>query len=723
MAGGAEFVSSAIVSENYFSVLGVNAIRGRVFLPRDGHDLDAHPGVLISENYWRRRFGGDPNVIGHTLKLNGAGFAVIGVTPHDFMGTNQNVPDFWVPIRLYRFLHHESDLLHDREDHSCRLYGRLAPGVTLNAAQAEMNLLADQVRRLHMPRSDDSKPVTINLLPGSPFDIVNVSGEAFAFLLILCAVALVLLIACANVASLQLGRSAARQREIGVRLSLGASRFRLIRQLLTESTLLGLLAGAVALLISWWVMRVLVVEVSAALPIEWGSLAVHVEPDVHVFAYVFAVSLLAGFLFGLVPALESSRPSLSSALKEEGARFAFRVGNAKLRDMLVTIQVCVCLFLLIAAGLLIRGSIRSVAINPGYETKRVVGMDINFPSGFGYTRQKQDAEERQVRDRIRSLPGVSSVTAGRQPAGGGLRMATVVLDGVKPENNAQTRTLFYNFVAANYFETLSIPLALGRGFDQKTEVVLSESAAHQLWPGANPVGQSIVLDASGQYHGKDELIPQGISYRVIGIAKDIRGALPDGADSSMAYLPLPFDRWDDQPLLVRIEGDPKSVMDGIGRQVHSVDPNLVVYAETLDDLLTATPVFVFSRLAAIFASIIGSLGLALASVGVYGAVSYAVVRRTREVGIRMALGAKRSDVLSLILRESTRPVLIGLLAGLVAAAVASRVLRALLFGLSTLDGISFLGVSIFFLIIALLAAYMPARPATRVDPMVALRYE
>lgn len=308
-------------------------------------------------------------------------------------------------------------------------------------------------------------------------------------------------------------------------------------------------------------------------------------------------------------------------------------------------------------------------------------------------------------------------------------MAAVTLNGLRPENNAGVRTLFYNFVAANYFEILSIPLALGRSFDQQqisvpsTEVVLSESAAHQLRPDANPVGQSIVLDASGQYHGKDQLIPQRISYQVIGIAKDIRGALPGGADSSMAYLPLPFDHWDDQPLLVRIEGDPKSVMDGIGRQVHSVDPNLVVYAETLADLLTATPVFVFSRLAAIFASIIGILGLALASVGIYGTVSYAVVRRTREVGIRMALGAKRSNVLNLILRESTRAVLIGLLAGLFAAAVASHVLRALLFGLSTLDAISFLGVSALFLMIAILAAYLPAKRATRIDPMLALRYE
>ena len=302
LSGEAEFVRAEMVSKNYFSMLGVSAIRGRVFQSRDVRDLDAHPAVLMNENYWQRRFRADPKLLGKTLKLNGAAFTLIGITPHDFMGTNENVPDLWLPIRLSELVNHNSGFLHDREDICCRLYGRLAPGVTIGAAQAEMNVLADQVRSLHLPHSEGSKPVAIHLFPGSPFGVAQDSDQRIimrAFRLILFAVGLVLLIACANVASLQLARSAARQREIGVRLSLGASRFRLIRQLLTESALLGLLAGAFALVITYWVLRILVVQISAALPIEWGSLALHVEPDIHVFAYVFAISLLAGVLFGL----------------------------------------------------------------------------------------------------------------------------------------------------------------------------------------------------------------------------------------------------------------------------------------------------------------------------------------------------------------------------------------------------------------------------------------
>jgi len=726
VAGGAEFVRVEIVSENYFSVLGVNAIRGRVFRSRDVHDLQAHPAVLISENYWQRRFRADPNLLGKTLNLNSAAFTLIGITPHDFMGTNENVPDLWLPIRLNNLVNHGSGFFHDREEICCRLYGRLAQAVTIGAAQAEMNILADQTRSLHLPHSDGSKPVTISLFPGSPFGVAQDSDQRiimWGFRLILLAVGLVLLISCANVAGLQLARSAARQREIGVRLSLGASRLRLIRQLFTESSLLGVLAGAFALVITWWVLRMLVVQISAALPMEWGSLALHVEPDIHVFAYVFAISLLAGVLFGLAPALESSRPNLSSAIKEEGAKFGFRLGSTRLRDVLVGIQACVCLFLLVVAGLLIRGSMRLLASSPGYEIKHVVGLDVNFPESVGHSPEKEEAELRQLRDSVRRLPGVTSVTAGGPT--GGLRIANITLDDTKAVSEVPAPTLYYSFVAPNYFETLSIPITLGQGFARTlppAEVILSESAANRFWPGKNPIGRKMMLDVKGQYHGRNELIPHNAPYEVVGIAKDTRPVLP-WVDSSSAYLPLPLDRWSGQPFLVRTRIGPKELIGDIGRQLISVAPNLVVYAETLEDLLTATPSFVLSRLSAIFATIVGMLGLALASVGIYGSVSYAVVRRTREMGIRMALGAKRHEVLSLILRESTRPVLAGLMAGFLVAAGASHLLRGLLFGLSTLDPVSFLGVSALFLLIALFAAYIPAKRATRVDPMVALRYE
>ncbi|MCU1258760.1 MAG: permease [Bryobacterales bacterium] len=729
--GGAEFVMAIIVSENYFQVLGTNAIRGRVFLPQDAHDLDAYPAVMISENYWQRRFHGDASILGRTVKLNGAAFTIIGITPHDFMGTNINVPEFWIPMRLRPLISGGAGTLHDRENNCCALFARLAPGISLPEAQAEMSLLADHLRTLHAPHSEGRKPLTISITPGSHLRPVNLShdpGVVFAIFLIMGAVGLVLLIACANVASLQLARSAARQREMGVRLSLGASRLRIVRQLLTESALLGLLAGAVSMLMTWWTLRLLMVQIAASLPLEWGSLAVHVEPDLHVFAYVFGISLLAGILFGLAPALESSRPNLSSALKEEGGRFGLPLGNARLRDLMVGTQVAACLFLIIGASLLIRGSMRSLTVSPGYETKRVVGLDLNFPAGFGYTHAKTLAEARQFRDRIQSLPGVTSVAIGRPPNGGGLRTAAVGLNGSKPSTDKTARTLYYNYVTPGYLETLGIPLVLGRGFAAdgsaaEATAILSESAAEELWPGKDPIGRTVVLDGTNQFHQRAELFPKGLSYQVIAVAGNTRASVPGGDDSRKVYLPLRADHLDEYPLLVRAEGDPKQLINALSKQVQQVDANVVVYCETLEDLLTSTPTFVVSRLAAIFASIIGGLGLVLACVGIYGTVSYAVVRRTREVGIRMALGASKGDVLRLVLRESSGPVGVGLVVGILAAVAAGRVLRALLFGMSPLDPVSFAGVGALFLLIAMLAAYLPARRATHVDPMVALRYE
>ena len=731
MRGSSQPVSFAGVSENYFAVLGVKAVRGRVFLPQDSQDLDAHPAILISENFWQRRFAGDPSILGKSVKLNGVPFTIIGITPHDFVGTIINVPNIWLPMRLLPLASKNSTILHDREDAFCALYGRLLPGVSLQQAQAEMTLLAGRVRTLHAPRSEGSKTATISLTPGShigPVHLRNDPGLAFALLLILGAVGLVLLIACANVASLQLARSAARQKEIGIRLSIGAGRFRIVRQLLTESALLGLIAGGASLLMTWWVLRLLMVEIAASLPLEWGSLALHVEPDLHVFVYVFVLSLVASVLFGLAPALQASRPSLSSALKEDSRGLALHISNSRLRDLLMGAQAAACLFLLIGAGLLIRGSIRSMALTPGYETKRVMGLDLNFPPGLGYKHAKQLADVSQVLGRIRNVPGVSSVTVGLPPDGGGLRTAAVGLNGLKPSTDKTARTVFYSYIASNYFECLRIPLIAGHTFPgasaaPEPTVILSESAAAEFWPGENPLGKRVALDASNQFHTKEQLIPRGLSYEVIAVAKDTRAITPQGDDNRKAYLLLPADRIDEAPLLVRFSGDPKAMLVELGKQLHAVDPNLVVYTSTLEDLLTATPRFVITRLSAIFASIIGGLGLMLACVGIYGTVSYAVARRTREVGIRMALGARKGDVLRLMVVESGRPVALGLIVGVAAAAGASRLIRSLLFGLDSLDPVSFLGVGSLFLLIALLAAYLPARRAAHVDPMLALRCE
>jgi predicted permease len=723
-ASAAEFAVTFFVSENYFSVLGVAPLRGRSFDEITDSELSASPSVLISENYWQKRFAGDPSILGKVVRLNGTAFTVVGVTPHDFTGTSTTTPDFWLPLSLEPLVHPEDNLLRDREDPCCRLFARLAPSVSIAQAQAEMTILTKRLRTMHDPHSELSKASTVQIWPGSPFGRTLDSGLKFAILLIMAAVGMVLVVACANVASLQLARAASRQNELRIRLSLGASRRRIIRQLLTESALLASVAGLIALFFTWALLKVLVTTAAAAIPAEYGSLVLHITPDLEVFVYVSAISLIAGILFGLAPALESSRDGLASSLKANPETSPIR--SRRLRNALITTQVAVSLVLMIAGSMLIRSAVHALTLDTGYESKQVINLDLQFPEKYPVDRKL--VVVRALRTRLAALPGVVAVSAGRPPDGGGMRTAAVSLDGEEPSEQNTKAFLYYTYVQANYFQTLGIPLLFGQNFQSQTgqpepSVVLSESAANRLWPGQNAIGLTIRMSTNGQFHRKNEVLPDGQSYRVIGIARDVRGGQLDGSDSQQIYLPLPEDRLAEYPLLIRIQSDPLIFMKSIGSVISSVDPNLVATASTLDQMLRLGPQFVVSGLAAVFASTIGLLGLTLASMGIYGTVSYIVVLRTREVGIRMALGAKRGDVLKLMLHESTRPVVAGLLIGASLAVGVSYLLRGILYGLHPVDSVSFGGVSLLFLTISLFAAYLPSRRATRVDPMVALRYE
>ena len=724
----AEFASTMMVSENYFSVLGASALRGRTFESIGIPELTASPSVLISDNYWQKRFARDPAVLGKTIRLNGVAFTVIGITPRDFVGATLAVPDFWVPLSLEPLLHADDHSLSDRENACCRLFARLAPGNNIAQAQAEMTLLAGHLSALHDPHSDLGKPATALLWPGSPFPwpLQQYGGLKYAVLLIMAAVGMVLVIACANVASLQLARTASRQNELCMRLSLGASRVRLIRQLLTESALLGLVAGGVALLLTSALLDIAVTMAADAFPAEFGTVIFHVTPDLGVFGYVFGLSLVAGVLFGLAPALESSSDALSSALKAHAGTSPPR--RRRLRDFLIAAQVAGSLALMIAGSMLIRSSIRALKMDTGYETKHAVDLELQFPEGSKYPADRKLALARELRTRLAALPGVLAIASARAPNGAGLRKAAVSLNGEKPSAQNARAVLYYAYVQENYFQTLGIPLLFGGGFEAQAgeaerSVILSESAARQLWPGQNPLGRSLRLGTDEQFHGKGEVLPDGPSYQVIGVARDTRGTMLDGSDSEQVYLPLPEDRLQDQPMLIRTQADPTQLMGAIASVVSSVDPNLVATWSTLEEMLHQSQAFIASSLAAVIASSVGLLGLLLASMGIYSTVSYIVVLRTREVGIRMALGAKKRDILGLILRESTRAVLFGLVVGMSLAVGASHLLRGVLYGLRTVDAISFVGVSTLFLAIALLAAYLPSRRAMRVDPMVALRHE
>jgi len=723
----AEQATASIVSENYFSVLGIAAIRGRVFTAQDKAELAKSPAVLISENYWQARFGGDPSILGKAIRLNGAAFTIIGITPHDFVGTSVGVPDLWMPQSLAPLVHPSDRTLRDRNSQCCRLFGRLAPGVSMRDAQAELNLLADHMRSLHDPDSDLSKPAEALLSPASPFPHRLPPEARFAVFLIMLAAGLVLVIACANVASLQLARAAARQNELGLRMSLGARRSRLVRQLLTENALLGLIAGALAFLASWAATAALARVTEDVLPPDMGTFVVHVRPDFETFAYVLAISLVAGVLFGLAPALESSRTALAAALKANAAISPAR--GRRLRNVLLSAQVAVSLVLLIAGSMLVHGSVRALKMDTGYEGQHVIDLNLQFPDTPEYSARRKAALTRTISGRMAALPAVLAVTSGRAPDDSNLRGAGVSLDGQKPTTRNARAYLYYSYVRPNYFATLGIPLLFGRGFqvqagEPEPVAIVSESVAKGLWPGQNPIGRTLRLgtDLFG-WHPPGEIVPDGREYEVIGVARETRGVMMDGSDSDQVYLPIPQDSLDEFPILIRTREDPAHAMDAIRPVLDGIDANMVVTTSTLEQMLRQTQAFAVSSVLALIAITIGIFGLVLASMGIFGTVSYMVVLRTREVGIRMALGARRGQIAALMVRDSTRPVIVGLLVGLALATADSYLLRKVLYGLGAFDGISYAGVSLLLLAIALVAAYVPSRRAMRVDPMAALRYE
>lgn len=724
-ASNAEFTSVLAVSENYFGVLGVAPLRGRSFDSMPVSALLASPSILISENYWRKRFAGDPSVLGKTIRLNGIAVTIIGITPHDFFGTHIAVPDFWLPLSLEPLIHADPNWLRDRERASLQMFGRLAPEIGIAQAQSEMNLVAARLRTLHDPKTEAAKPATALIWPGSPFPFpLKAYGWLnYAVMLIMVAAGMVLVVACADVGSLQLARSRFREHEFETRLALGASRRRIIRQLLTESTLLGLLAGAVALPVTSAVLNFGVGLAAEAFPAQFGTVIFDVTPDATIFLYVFGISLIAAILFGLVPALESSRSAPSS-----GARGSTSpVRSRRIQNFLIAAQVSLSLVLMIVGSMFIRSSINSLKMETGYDSKHVLDIELQFPEGSKYIGSRRLALVKELRLRLAALPGVVEVTSAKPPGGYSFMTAVATADGQKLKESVPP--IHYSFVQADYFKTLGIPLLLGSSFQAQANraalsIVLSESLARQLWPGANPIGRSIRLGPIDEkVHSPSELHPDGPAYQVVGIARDTRALDLSGRDTRRMYLPLPEARLEDYPILIRTTSDPALVTRAVDSTISSVDPDIAANYVSLDELLRQSPAFLTSTLGAAIASTIGILGLLLASMGIFGTVNYVVLLRTREVGIRMAVGAARSDVLRLILSDTTRPVIAGLLSGMILAVGATDLLHGILYGLNSVDAISFVGVPLLFLTIALVAAYPPARRATRIDPGIALKYD
>jgi macrolide transport system ATP-binding/permease protein len=699
-------IEGQVVSCNYFTVLGRPPVLGREFSSDECAKPDAAPVAILSNAFWSAQFRSDPQVIGSTILLNRHPFTVIGIGPPEFAGTGITPSSYWAPVAMQYTLIPSSKMLSEANTSWLEMLGRLKPGVSLTRARADLAVIAGRIDQSYPGRTTTLSVDTATFLGEPEARTAVLVGSAVALL----AVGLVLLIACANVANLLLARAAARQKEIAIRLSAGASRGRLVRQLLTESVLISLAGGALGSVLAFWTFQALIKTIVSNLPAQFPAISLNLTPDLRVLGYAVAISAITGILFGLAPALQATRPDLVSALKEEGSGFAGRISRGWLRNALVVAQVSVCLILLIAAGLLARGLESAQTVDPGFSMKGVVTASFDLEQqGYDDTRASQF--HRQLVERVSAIPGIDATSQAVTVPLGGSSFGTVI----EIEGNTTPQQVRFNDVSPSFFPLLGIPLIRGRSFTEAeaqrsaTVAVISEATAKRFWPNQDPLGKIFRM-------GKEKT-----AYDVIGVAGDIRATDLAHVEKTFLYFPANLEYQKHMNLLAHTNGNVAATAKLIRDAAHALDSNIIVTAKPMEENLEMWRLP--SRILAFLTASLGFLGLLLASLGIYGVVSYAVNSRTREIGIRMTLGANPTGILSLILRQAMRPVFVGLLIGFAVCAASSRLMSVMLYGISPFDPITFVGVALFLSGIALLACYLPARRATRVDPMEALRYE
>ncbi|MFZ1138848.1 MAG: ABC transporter permease [Candidatus Sulfotelmatobacter sp.] len=637
---GAEEAHGLLVTANYFPLLGGEAALGRTFLPEEDEAHGAQPVMVLSHGFWEEHFSSDRSIIGKSIKLNGTLLTVLGVADAGFIGTEPQTPDFWVPMMMQAQLMPSDDRLGDRRSFWLDVVARLKPGVSRTQAQIGMDALINRIAPDYL---GTNQKVSVDLIAGSLLVRPDVRGEvdSLAFL-VMASVAMILLIACANVANLSLARSAVRQKEIGVRLSLGASRGRVVQQLLTESLLVALLSGVAGLLLARWLPGALI---SLLRPPHEQPISVPLVLDIPVLGYTLLLSVGTAIVFGLVPALRASRTNPNSATKGEITTLGQGGGRLRIHSVLVGTEISVCLVLLLGAGLLARALGRAQTVDPGFNMKHVLAlsMDLNL---HGYDNERAAEFHRHLIEQLQSLPGVKAVSvASLAPLGGVSRAAPVTAaDSNGPVGPSET-SVGYWVVSPNYFATLSIPIVQGRSFGlrdtgQGTPVaIINEAMARQFWPGQDPVGKRLRPG------------PPSIPFtEVVGVVKNTRGARLWEADQPYVYLPLlqnntkgPAIQTEQlgMKILIRTHGNPDDISAIVPRVVRTLDPNVQGSAATLGK--SAERWVWFSQVGAMISSSLGILGLFLASLGIYGLMSYSVAQRTHELGIRIALGATRSD--------------------------------------------------------------------------------
>ena len=720
--GQSERVSGELVTGNYFEVLGVRAQIGRTFTPEDDRTPGGHPIVMLSHNYWMRRFGGNPGVLNQTLTLNGLPMTIVGVAQPGFFGivAGEN-PDVMVPIAMKAQMTPTWDDLQNRRSRWITVMARVKPAVGVEQAEAAMNVIYRQINQQELKEiKAPSKSFQERFLSKHLFLRPGAKGRSdlgrqfsTPILVLMGMVGLVLLIACANVANLLVARGAARQKEVAIRLALGASRGAIIRQRLIESLVLSAAGAVLGLAFAWWTGALLL----KTLPFEEAARTMTAVPDARVTAFAMTVACFTALLFGLAPALQSTRPVLTSTLKDEAGSVIGGTGHALFRKGLVIAQVGLSVLLLAGAGLFARSLYNLKTLDPGFQTDQLLGFSID-PSLNGYPRERALAIFRQLEEQLGALAGVRSATASViSLITDSNWSSTVKVEGYQPKEGEDMNP-DVNGVGPGFFATMGQPLVNGREFTVKDVAgapkvaIINETMAKYFFGKDNPLGRHIGW-------GRNE----AADIEIVGVVKDSKTSTLRQEPKRFVYVPyMQQDEISQMTFYVRARGDASGIGASVRQIAQRVDPNLPIF-----DMKTMTAIMddslFIERMVAALSVVFGGLATLLAAIGLYGVMSYSVARRTREIGIRMALGAERSSVLWLVLREVALMVLVGVAIGVPLAVALSRVVQSQLFELSANDPVALAGAAAVLVAVALVAGYLPARRATRIDPMLALRYE
>jgi putative ABC transport system permease protein len=718
--GEPERLAGMQVTANLFPALGAQAAEGRTFAAEENEE-GRGKAVVLSDGFWRRRFAAQP-VVGKLVTLNGEPYTIVGVMPATFQlgrefGGQQ--PDLWAPIT---FTPQQLDPNRSLTNEYLTVYGRMRPGVTVEQAQAEMEAVAADLRRQYMPNSDASN-WTLLLTPLEEFVVGRIRT---ALWVLLGAVVFVLLIACANVANLTLARAAVRQREIAVRTALGASRWRVVRQLLTESLLLSLVGGGAGLLLAMWGVDLLLKLNENRIP-----RAAEIGLDSRVLLFTLGVSLLTGVIFGLAPAFQTSAVNLHETLKEGGR--SGKVGVRRgVRDVLVIAEMAFAVVLLVGAGLLIRSFVQLQQVNPGFEPRGVLAMQLSLPPNKYADRAARAAFVRQMLERVRAVPGVKGAgTTTTLPMSGQNSSGSFRIEGQQTAPGVNNPHGSRWLASEDYFQTMRVPLVKGRYFEQRdTEagghvVVIDEALARKYWPDEDPVGKRITFESNPDPKDPDNINARLPIWReVVGVVGHVRNEGLEGESRAQYYVPFGSGNASSANLFVAVntDGDPAALAPSVRGAITSVDRDLPLFRVMTMEKMVAESL-TQRRFLMFLLGVFAALALALAVVGLYGVMSYAVTQRTHEIGLRMALGAQGRDVLRMVVGRGMALVGVGLAIGLAFAFALTRYMTSMLYGVSAVDPLTYAGIALLLGAVALLASYIPARRATKVDPMVALRYE